>query len=72
MRVLIVICVILLVLAVIGWLRFSSDSGDPTIRLDTEKIQTDSSEMMRQSRQAIDSAAREIDASIDAEPVGSE
>lgn len=69
MRVLAVIVVIVLILAAVGWLQFSSLDGEPTVRFDTEKARQDTSEVIDQSKQAIDRAAEKIDASIDRDPI---
>lgn len=76
MRAIIVIAVIVLVLGLVGWLRFSSPDGDPTIRVDTEKVRQDTSAIVEKSKEAVDGAARSIDraaenvdASVDREPI---
>ena len=69
MRAIAVVIVIVLILVAIGWLQFSSPNGDPTIRVDTEKVSSDTSAVIEQSKQAVDRAAEKIDASIDREPV---
>ncbi|MCC9655059.1 hypothetical protein [Rhodopirellula halodulae] len=76
MRAFIFIAAIVLVLVVLGWLRFTSDDGDPTVRVDTDKVRQDTSSLVETSKdaadgaaQTIDRAAESIDASIDREPV---
>lgn len=69
MRALIVIVVLLLILAAVGWLKFSTPSGDPTLRVDTEKVRQDTSTIVEKSKEAVDSAAQKIDASIDNKPL---
>ncbi|MCC7335044.1 MAG: hypothetical protein IT422_08105 [Pirellulaceae bacterium] len=69
MRALIVIVILLLILAAVGWLKFSSPNGDPTLRVDTEKVRQDTSTIVEKSKQAVDHAAEKIDASIDSEPI---
>ncbi len=69
MRALIVIVVILLILGLVGWLRFSLPDGNPTIRVDTQKVKQDTSELMENSKQAVDIAAEKIDQSIDRDTI---
>ncbi len=68
-RAVIVIVLLLLVLGLFGWIQFQSPDGDPTIRVDADKVQQDTSEIVEKSKQVIDSAAEKIDASIDREPI---
>lgn len=65
MRALIVIAVLVALLVWAGWLQFSSPNGDPTLRVDTDKVRHDTSNMVEKSKEAVDSAAQKIDASID-------
>ncbi|MFG0263184.1 MAG: hypothetical protein ACF788_12400 [Novipirellula sp. JB048] len=69
MRAVIIIVVLVLVFVLIGWIRFGSLDGDPAVRVDTEKVKQDTSEMVETSKRAVDGAARKIDASIDREVV---
>lgn len=72
MRALIAIVLLMLVLGLIGWLRFSSPDGNPTIQVDTEKVKQDTAEIVEKSKQAVDTAAKKIDANIDSDPVKTE
>ena len=69
MRAVIAIVLLLLILGFVGWVQFSSPDGDPTIRVDKEKIKQDTSEIVEKTKQAVDSAAGKIDASIDPGPI---
>ncbi len=69
MRVLVVIAVLVLIFAWAGWLKFGSPSGDPTVRVDTEKVRQDTSAIVEKSKEAVDHAAEKIDASIDRDPL---
>ncbi|TWT53771.1 hypothetical protein Pla22_14040 [Rubripirellula amarantea] len=69
MRVVVLILVLVLVLGLIGWLQFSSPNGNPTIEVDTDKVRQDTSTIVEKTKNAVDSAAGKIDASIDREPV---
>lgn len=68
MRAVIIVLVIVLILAAVGWLQFSSPNGDPTLRVDTDKVKQDTTGIVEQSKQAIDRTAEAVDASIDREP----
>jgi predicted PurR-regulated permease PerM len=75
MRAVIVVAVLLLILGLIvlvGWVGFSSPDGDPTLRVDTDKVQRDTSAIVENAKEVaneaavnIDKAAKSIDASID-------
>lgn len=69
MRAIIAIAVVLLVLGLVGWIQFSSPNGDPTVRVDSDKVRRDTSMIVEKSKQAVDSAAEQIDASIDRNPL---
>ena len=79
MRAIIGIAILLLVLAWVGWVQFSSPDGDPTIRVDAEKVRQDTSVIVEKSKQVLDDAAEkvgdaseEVDASPDLEPLEKE
>ena len=67
MRAVVAIVLLLLVLGFVGWVQFSSPNGDPTIRVDTEKIKQDTSEIIEKTKETVDGAAEKIHASIDEE-----
>ncbi len=76
MRAIIVIAVLLLILGIFGWVQFGSPGGDPTIRVNTDKIKQDTSAIVENSKRAVDAAAdtidgaaENVDASLDREPV---
>ncbi len=69
MRAVIVIAVIVLILGLVGWLQFSSADGDPTIRVDTDRIKQDTSEIVEKTKDVVDGITEKVDASIDREPV---
>lgn len=70
MRAVVIIAVLLVVFGLVGWVQFSTPDGDPTMRVDSDKVRQDTSVIVEKSKQAIDSAAEKIDASIDRDPVG--
>jgi len=53
MRVLIIVIVLVVVFSVVGWLQFSSPNGDPTIRVDTGKIEQDTSAIVDKAKEAV-------------------
>jgi hypothetical protein len=69
MRALIVIAVIVLILGLVGWLQFGSPGGDPTIRVDADRIKQDTAEIVEKTKEVVDGIAKKVDASIDREPI---
>jgi hypothetical protein len=69
MRAVIVIVVIVLVLGLVGWLQFSSPNGEPTIRVDTDKIKQDTSQIVEKAKDVVEETAENLDTSIDREPL---
>lgn len=69
MRALLVIAVIVLILGLIGWLQFGSPDGDPTIRIDTDRIKHDTSEIVEKTKDVVDGIAEQVDATSDREPI---
>ena len=67
MRAILVIVVLALVLGWVGWLKFSSPDGDPTIRIDADKVKADTGMLVEKSKQAIDSAEKKIDQSVESD-----
>ena len=61
MRAILVIVVILVVLALVGWVSFSTPDGDPTLRIDADKVKQDTAVIVEKSKQAIDNVANKID-----------
>ncbi len=69
MRAVIVVVLLAFVLGLIGWLRFSSPDGNPTIQVDTDKVKHDTEQIVEKSKQAIEAATDRVDATVDPEPV---
>lgn len=76
MRALLVIAVLFVVFLLIGWLRFGSVDGDPTLQVDSERVRQDTEQVVDQSKELVnkaavevDRAAEKVDASIDRDPV---
>ena len=68
MRAILVIVVLVLVLAWVGWLSLSTPDGNPTLQVNTDKVKADSAVIVEKSKQAIDNVANKIDDS--GEPQG--
>ena len=54
MRFILTLILLLIVLAVFGWISFSSPDGNPTLRVNTERVKEDTSRIIDRSRDAID------------------
>lgn len=79
MRVLIAVIVIVAILGFVGWIKFGTPNGDPTLQLDTNKMKEDTSAIVDKSKeltnQALDQVDRgrdNVDATFDAGPIESE
>ena len=71
MRALLIAALIVVVLLFVGWIRFSSPDGNPTIQIDTEKVKQDTSALVEKAKDAADEVDRRVDVNIDtsAKPV---
>lgn len=65
MRALIVILLLVVVLGLVGWVQFSSPDGDPTIRVDTDKVKRDTAEVVDKSKQVFDDVTQEVDEAME-------
>ena len=65
MRALIAILLLALILGLVGWVQYSSTDGDPTFRVNTEKVKQDTSAIVERSKRAIDATSERIDQSIE-------
>lgn len=54
MRTVIVIVVIVVALAAIGWLSFGTPQGEPTIQIETEEVEQDTEDMARAGSRAVE------------------
>ena len=70
MRAILAIVLLLIVLGFVGWLQFSTTDGDPTIRVNTEKVKQDTSEIIDKSKNLIDNAAEDIDQAVKSDADG--
>ena len=71
MKGLVITVAIVLLLLLIGWLQFSTPDGDPTIRIDTDKVEQDTSAVVDKAKEAAREVDRRVDVKIDTsrEPV---
>jgi len=61
MRAVIIVAFLILILVAVGWLRFFSPDGDPTVQVDTDKVQEDTSAFVEESKRIVGDAAEAID-----------
>ncbi|OYP36392.1 hypothetical protein [Rhodopirellula sp. MGV] len=64
MRGLLIAAVVVAALFLVGWLKYDNTGGDPTVRMDSQSVQEDTSEMVRATRDAADEIDRRIDVDI--------
>ncbi|XZE52514.1 hypothetical protein SH139x_004213 [Planctomycetaceae bacterium SH139] len=69
MRTFLVIVLIIVLLAIVGWIRFGKQDGNPTLEIDSDKVKQDTTMIWDEGRQAFDSISSEA---ADEEPTGSE
>ncbi len=67
MRALIAIVIVVFLLGIVGWVQFGSTGGDPSIRVDTGKIQHDTAEIVERTKDAVDNVAEAMDGDNEAE-----
>ncbi len=65
MRTVLVIGVIVVVLLLVGWLRFGTSDGNPTIQVDTDKVKQDTSAVVESAKDAIEEVDRRVDVDVD-------
>jgi len=68
MRAIIVILFVVLILAAVGWLRFSSPNGNPSMEIDTAKVRQDTSDVVEGSKRAVGVAADDLDERLNKNP----
>lgn len=67
MRALVALIAIVVILAIVGWLKFGSPNGDPTVQVDTDKVQKDTSAMVESVKDAANEIDKRVDVDIDAD-----
>jgi hypothetical protein len=70
MRSLIFIIAVVLILALLGWITFSSTPGKSSINIETQKIEQDTDQALEKGAEALQKAGDSIDSSLrtDSEP----
>lgn len=61
MRTVIIVAFLILILVAVGWLRFFSPDGNPSVQVDTEKVKDDTSAFVDESKRVVGQAADSID-----------
>jgi len=64
MRVLLILAVVILLLALIGWIAFDRGDDSAGIELKTDKIQQDTSEVIRNAREWIGETGEDVERSL--------
>jgi hypothetical protein len=59
MRTFLVIALIIVLLAIVGWIRFGRNNGNPTLEIDADKVKQDTTTIWDEGRQAFDSISSE-------------
>lgn len=57
MRTFLVIVLIIVLLAIVGWIRFGKQEGNPTLEIDADKVKEDTTMIWDEGQQAFDSMA---------------
>jgi hypothetical protein len=60
MRFLIILAVVILLLAIAGWITFSKDSGRTSINIETNEIREDTGAIMNKGANLLNNAENEI------------
>lgn len=68
MRAIIIAAFLILILVAVGWLRFFSPEGNPTVQVDTEKVKEDTSAFVEESKRVAGEAAEAIDTRVNDNP----
>ena len=61
MRALIFLAIVVILLALVGWITFGKDGGRASINLETETIRGDTGEMMKSGSELLDDARDEVE-----------
>ena len=65
MKSVLTIAILVLVLALVGWVTFGTNSERSSINLETEQIRQDTSEALESTEQAIENGKREFSETFD-------
>lgn len=66
MRALLIFALLVAAMVLIGWIRFSSPAGNPTIEVDKAKIQGDTQDMVDSVKHAAERVDEQVDRPVDA------
>ena len=69
MRALLVIVVLVVVLALVGWISLSTPDGDPTLRVNSDKVKEDTAVIVDKTKQAIGNVADKVNESTESQSV---
>ncbi len=65
MRALVAIIVIFIILGFAGWITFSTPNGEPTLRVDTNKVKEDTSAIVEKSKELTHQAVDQVEDATD-------
>lgn len=68
MRALLFIVAVVLILALLGWITFSSSPGKSSINIETQKIEQDTDQALEKSAEALQRAGESLDSTMESEP----
>jgi hypothetical protein len=68
MRALLILIAVVVLLALIGWITFSNDSGRTSINVETDEIRQDTGEAMQKGSELLNNAQEEVAPEADSEP----
>lgn len=60
MRALILLIAIIVLFALVGWISFSSETGQSSINIETNEIREDTGEVMRQGSELLQNAEEQV------------
>ena len=62
MRVLILLAAVVMLLAIIGWITFSSGAGRASINVETERVRQDTQKVLESGSEVLQDAGEAVDA----------
>ncbi|SFJ20395.1 hypothetical protein [Planctomicrobium piriforme] len=65
MRGLLILAVIILVMALVGWITFQNNDRQPAVILNTDKIEADTREIVHEGQEAATKAGQAVQAAVD-------
>lgn len=61
MRTILIIILVAVVLGLVGWLSFSNPDGNPTLRVNTDKIKQDTSTVIEKTKDLANDSIDQVD-----------